>query len=754
MDCTGVTDLGPLRNLSALSTLDLARCYRITDLGPLRSLLGLCTLNLAECVGITDLKPLENLTALSDLDVSGCRIKDLNALRRLHALSTLKLKLCPITELEPLQNLPALSTLFLYGCAEVRDLTPLGKLSALSALYLDRCHGITDLRPLQSLPALVYLNLSECIGVTDLTPLRNIPTLTRLDLTDCTPVKHFQPIQSLLDRLHTLILYGCHFEDLPVHLCGNDREENVAELVRSHYDAMQIHGIEQDTECKLLIIGNGSAGKTSLVRYVLGEAPQIGEQSTHGIRFRAWETDILLDQNASPVLIRVNVWDFGGQDLHHKTHRLFFQSGAVYLLLWDPWETERRTTSDVEWYSDTKHRLQYWVDQIVSVDSDARILIVRSKADLDGDRNDPDWHAELPRYRKAIADGRIDFVRLSTFKRDPRWKEGPKKLRSWIKQEIASTLGGPEKRAVGKGRLAVKRVLRRMQEENDVVARANDVVGTVKRPLPFPVMTRSDFDNLVREQCAGSHDASNTTPVLEWLHRTGVVFWNEKLFGERILTDQRWAINGIYTLLDRELTCAKLDMACGHFTLENLGEWAWDGAGYTNEEQRLFLNFMQSCGLCFPLLLNEETRAGKALYVAPEYLPPGDYPPVWEARYQLQSAFDDLSPVKLRAAHAFLGDGVALALINQIGRKWSRSAVIWKWGVAFASWKDGENATAEITWSSSPGAEAEFGGELRVSIWGPDASGFLRYVLDSIRELPSFPPDATFEPWKTEERPG
>jgi GTPase SAR1 family protein len=38
----------------------------------------------------------------------------------------------------------------------------------------------------------------------------------------------------------------------------------------------------------------------------------------------------------------VNVWDFGGQEFYHATHRLFLSSNAVTLVLFD------KTTNDQE----------------------------------------------------------------------------------------------------------------------------------------------------------------------------------------------------------------------------------------------------------------------------------------------------------------------------------------------------------------------------------------------------------------------
>ena len=240
---------------------------------------------------------------------------------------------------------------------------------------------------------------------------------------------------------------------------------------------------------------------------------------------------------------------------------------------------------------------------------------------------------------------------------------------------MTTTLGGPHRRAAGRGRLRVKEEVRRWQQENEEAVRANEAGGRSEQPLPCPFVTRADFDRLVRDRCAGSPDAGDTTPVLEWLHRTGVVFWRERLFGDRVLVDQRWAIKGIYTLFERERTAHRLTMAAGIFRPHHLARWAWDAAGYTAAEQALFLEFMRSCGLCFELLSGREAADGKPAYVAPEYLREDGDAALDQERGDWRRGFDGRPEVQVSATHPFLGKGVAKALVNRAGTRWGRSAL-------------------------------------------------------------------------------
>jgi internalin A len=318
--CEGVDNLDSLTELHRLTSLDLSLCRGVTDLTPLTELHSLTELDLRGCSGVTDLTPLTGLHSLTVLDLSECSgVTNLPPLTGLHSLIRLDLSGCSgVTNLPQLTGLHRLTSLDLSLCEGVTNLTPLTGLHSLTVLDLSLCRGVTNLTPLTGLHRLTVLHLSWCSGVTDLDPLDGLHSLTELRLSGCFAVHSFEPIEKLMAHLETLRLYGCRFDDLPAHLCGEASYENVAELVRRHYLAQKTQGRGRDDECKLLIVGNGAAGKTSLVRLIRGEPHRDDESSTHAIHLKEWPTKILLEGNDAPVPVRVNIWDFGGQDLYHE----------------------------------------------------------------------------------------------------------------------------------------------------------------------------------------------------------------------------------------------------------------------------------------------------------------------------------------------------------------------------------------------------------------------------------------------------
>ncbi|KAL4228297.1 hypothetical protein ACF0H5_013728 [Mactra antiquata] len=84
---------------------------------------------------------------------------------------------------------------------------------------------------------------------------------------------------------------------------------------------------------KLMLVGLGGAGKTSLVNALLSKDGKAdlkhGEAITDGIDISTWTVKFNDEQ------ITYSVWDFAGQTVYYNTHQFFLSNRAVYLLLWN-----------------------------------------------------------------------------------------------------------------------------------------------------------------------------------------------------------------------------------------------------------------------------------------------------------------------------------------------------------------------------------------------------------------------------------
>jgi GTPase SAR1 family protein len=121
---------------------------------------------------------------------------------------------------------------------------------------------------------------------------------------------------------------------------------------------------------RTIFIGDGEAGKTSLIRVLNNEPVVEGiEPKTPGIEIREWKvpaTDIT-----------ASFWDFGGQVMVHATHQLFLRESCLYVLLVSAREKEKAT-----------ERAEYWLEHVKSFGKGAPVLIVTNKADKEPVRLD------------------------------------------------------------------------------------------------------------------------------------------------------------------------------------------------------------------------------------------------------------------------------------------------------------------------------------------------------------------------------
>jgi len=136
--------------------------------------------------------------------------------------------------------------------------------------------------------------------------------------------------------------------------------------VKAHLRSLETNA-EPLYEAKLVLVGEGNVGKTTLLKALKGKAgaaPQEHEPTTHGV-----EIDIhglrLPHPAKDGVEIQLNAWDFGGQDVYRVTHQFFFSRRSLYLLVWEP----RRGVQ--------QGQVEDWLNMIrLRVGDDARVIIV------------------------------------------------------------------------------------------------------------------------------------------------------------------------------------------------------------------------------------------------------------------------------------------------------------------------------------------------------------------------------------------
>jgi internalin A len=349
-----IINLAPLSGLSNLTNLDLSH-NQIINLAPLSGLSNLTNLDLSGNQ-IINLAPLSGLSNLTNLDLSGNQIINLAPLSGLSNLTILELSRNQIINLAPLSGLSNLTNLDLSG-NQIINLAPLSGLSNLTSL--DLIHNqITDLSPLRGLIDLNSIRLSYN-QITDASPLSGLSNLKLLDLRG-----------NQIKRLSLAFVEGSPLKidvessypgDTGIYLSDNPITDPPIEILAEGREAVIEYLLSTDLkpllECKVIFIGDGGVGKTSLMKRIAFDDFKPDEPMTHGINKLAWRGA----QDAQGRAIRVNLWDFGGQHLQHALHQFFFTDRVVYVLVLDP----RRESN-----------AKYWLDQVERLGKESKVLVV------------------------------------------------------------------------------------------------------------------------------------------------------------------------------------------------------------------------------------------------------------------------------------------------------------------------------------------------------------------------------------------
>lgn len=134
-------------------------------------------------------------------------------------------------------------------------------------------------------------------------------------------------------------------------------------------------------EAKLILVGQGDVGKTCLAkRLIYGTFQE--EKSTEGIDILPWS---IRAPNKRQEEIKLNVWDFGGQEIYHSTHQFFLTKRSLYLLVWNA-----RKSKD---YS----HIDYWLHTIEAFGEDSPVILVLSKCkEREDDLNMKDLREKFP----------------------------------------------------------------------------------------------------------------------------------------------------------------------------------------------------------------------------------------------------------------------------------------------------------------------------------------------------------------------
>ncbi|MGB6301470.1 MAG: COR domain-containing protein, partial [Rivularia sp. (in: cyanobacteria)] len=372
--------------------------------------------------------------------------------------------------------------------------------------------------------------------------LAKLTNLTQLHLS-YNKISEIPEALESLSKLKTLDLRG---NPLPIspEILGSPGNVGSVKEIFNYLQLLRSGEALPLNEAKLLLIGQGSVGKTSLIQRLIHNKYDKNQPQTDGLNLETWNIQV----NSKD--IRLNVWDFGGQEIYHATHQFFLTKRSLYLLV-----CNCRT-------SEEENRIEYWLKLIESFGGKSPVIIVGNKKD----------EQPLDINRKALRDKYPNIQAIiETSCQD---NIGIDELRTAIFQQIAKL-----KEVYDLLPLTWFEVKQQLEAMTEDFITYNQYIGIC-------------YENQIREQ-------QNQEQLIDLLHRLGLVlnFREHPILKDTNVLKPYWVTEGVYALLSDENLKTK---AKGIFTASDLTR-ILNQERYPTQHHRYLIGLMKEFELCFEL---------------------------------------------------------------------------------------------------------------------------------------------------------
>ncbi|MGF1936699.1 MAG: COR domain-containing protein [Nostoc sp. ChiQUE02] len=556
-----------IAKLTNLTQLDLSG-NQITQIPEaIANLTNLTLLNLSDNQITQIPEAIAKLTNLTQLDLSDNQITQIpEAIANLTNLTLLNLSSNQITQVpEAIANLTNLTLLLLHNNQitkipeAIADLTNLTVL----ALYKNQITKIPEAIANLTNLTVLYLSINQITQIpeaianlTNLTELylvynkitqipetiANLTNLTQLDLRDNQITQIPEAIESL-SKLETLDLRE---NPLPIspEILGSSNYVGSVEDIFNYLQLLRSGEVRPLNEAKLLLIGQGSVGKTSLIKRLISNEYDKNQSQTDGLNVETWNVQV----NSKD--IRLNVWDFGGQEIYHATHQFFLTKRSLYLLV-----CNCRT-------SEEENRIEYWLKLIESFGGQSPVIIVGNKKD----------EQPLDINRKAL-------------------REKYSNIQAIIETSCQDNIGIDELRT------AILKQIAKLKEVYDLLPLTWFEVKQQLESMPQDFISYNRYIGICHENKI--FEEQNQDQLIDLLHRLGLVlnFREHPILKDTNVLKPNWVTEGIYALLSDETLKTKTK---GIFTPADLTD-ILDKKRYPTERYDYLIRLMKEFELCFEL---------------------------------------------------------------------------------------------------------------------------------------------------------
>jgi len=552
-----ISDIKFLERLYKLQELELG-LNNISDISALKGLKKLAALDISSNNTISDISILEGLTKISTLNIgSNSQIKDFSVVKKLHNLTNLDISSNEISDISLVESLKNLQKVNISN-NKIKDVAPLQELKSMTTLDISH-NEIEDVSQLQKNSKLDFLDISFN-KVRDISTFGNLNELKHINISH-NEISDISPLRSLIRKSNIAItfgnggidIFGCPINTPPLEIIRRGREP-----ILRYFDEID-KGIAYLNEAKLLIVGEGSVGKTSLCYKLRDEKADLPPEMepTRGIDVIRLK---IHGKNNKPFYI--NVWDFGGQDVYHFVHQFFLTQRSLYVLL-----TDTRRQDD---------NFHYWIPNIQLFGGDSPIVIVNNHKH--GITRQVDI-SDFGKNNKFNIQGNVCEVNLKS-------GDGFTVLRDDIYHYIQQLplVGGliPESWVKVREELDLKK-----QKEAHI--------------------SYETFKDVCNRN--GIYDPSKIKDLCRYLHDLGILLWYDTIeLKKSIILQPTWATDAVYLIIDDSIVQEKH----GHFDYADIKR-IWASQTYKNMHDEL-IALMKTFNLCYQKKYQEA-------YIIPSMLP-------------------------------------------------------------------------------------------------------------------------------------
>jgi internalin A len=540
-----------ITHLQQLTSLNLRDSQLATLPEAIAHLQQLTSLNLRDNQLATLPEVIAQLQQLTSLDLNGNKLTMLpEAITHLQQLTSLNLSRNRLTTLpEAITHLQQLTSLNLSRNRLTTLPEAITHLQQLITLDLNGNKLMMLPEAIADLQQLTSLDLSFNQLTTLPEAIARLQQLSSLDLNG----NKLTMLPEAIADLQQLTSLNLNYN--PIEKPPPEVLEKGIKPIKDYLRQIQLEGTDYLCEAKLLIIGEGGAGKTTLAKKIEDQNYKLREEdSTKGIEVIQWHFPM---ENGRE--FRVNIWDFGGQEIYHATHQFFLTKRSLYLLVADT----RKEDTD----------FHYWLNVVELLSDNSPLLMIKNeKQNRHREINERELRGQFTNLKETLPTNLAD-------------NRGLEQVLEQIKHYIKNLphIGSPLPKTWVKVREALESDTRNY-------------------------ISLDEYLNICQQN--GFTQRNDKLQLSSYLHDFGVClhFQEDPLLNKTVILKPKWGTDAVYKVLDNEKVIRNL----GSFTRSDLANiWCEDEYATMHDELlRLMINFK----LCY------EIPRSQGKYIAPQLL--------------------------------------------------------------------------------------------------------------------------------------